>query len=332
MNIRFACGLASVAGVLAFQSDANATFHLMQIEQVVASVNNDTTAQAIQLRMRSGFQNFVSQSKLVVVDAQGQNPIVLIDIGTDLPNGQTGDHVLIASATFPSKTMPAAVPDFFMTNLIPESYFAAGSLTFEQDNGLVYLRLSWGGSAYTGPTNGEITNDLDGQFGPPFPGGLTTCGAYPIRFQGTATDRSTSNDVDYKYEQDQVLAWVNNADTSFTLRGPKPQVRLQTIDATASEQPANDVGRFRVLRTGCTELALVVRYTMSGTATNGSDYQQLPGVVSVPVGSTNGMITVRAINDPAPEPNETAIATLAPNPNYTVANPNTGTVTIISNE
>jgi hypothetical protein len=304
----------------------------MQIEQVVASVNNDTTAQAIQLRMRSGFQNIVNQSRLVVVDAAGQNPIVLVDMESDVPGNQTGDHVLIASATFPAKTMPAAVPDFFMDNLIPESYFAAGSLTFEEDDGTVYWRLSWGGSAYTGPTNGEITNDVDGQFGPPFANGLTTCGAYPIRFQGTATDRSTANSTDYKYEQDQVLAFVNNADASFTLRGAKPQVRIQTVDAIASEVPANDTGRLRATRTGCTELALTVRYTLSGTATNGADYQQLQGLVSVPVGSTNGNIIVRAINDTTPEGDETAIATLAPNANYTVGNPNSGTVTIRSNE
>ncbi len=31
---------------------AQATFHLMQIEQVIGGVNGDTTAQAIQLRMR----------------------------------------------------------------------------------------------------------------------------------------------------------------------------------------------------------------------------------------------------------------------------------------
>src|SRR5438552_28664 len=34
-----------------------------------------------------------------------------------------------------------------MANLIPASYFAAGSLTWESDGGIIYWRLSWGGTA-----------------------------------------------------------------------------------------------------------------------------------------------------------------------------------------
>ena len=41
---------------------ARATFHFMQIEQVIGGANGDTAAQAIQLRMRLGGQNFLSQT------------------------------------------------------------------------------------------------------------------------------------------------------------------------------------------------------------------------------------------------------------------------------
>ena len=60
MKTKFVCGLIPLLGVLALQSTAYATFHEMQIEQVILSVNGDTTAQAIQLRMRAAGQNFVS--------------------------------------------------------------------------------------------------------------------------------------------------------------------------------------------------------------------------------------------------------------------------------
>src|SRR5437762_4729001 len=125
MTTRFAYGLITLLGVLALEPTAHATFHLMQIEQVIGSVNGDTTAQAIQLRMRTAGQNFVSGGKLVVYDAAGLNPITLVNPMINVANGAVGDHVLIASATFPSYTMPMAVPDFTMTNLIPASYFAA---------------------------------------------------------------------------------------------------------------------------------------------------------------------------------------------------------------
>src|SRR3989442_1882050 len=147
MNTRFACGLITLLGVVALQPAAHATFHLMQIEQVIGSVNGDMTAQAVQLRMRATGQNFVSGGKLIAFDAAGLNPVTIIDVGSDVANGAVGDHVLIASANFPSHTRPTAVPDFTMTNLIPASYFAAGSLCWESDSGTIYWRLSWGGSA-----------------------------------------------------------------------------------------------------------------------------------------------------------------------------------------
>ena len=53
-NLRILAALASLALALPVQ----ASFHLMQIEQVIGGVNGDTTAQAVQLRMRSFGGNF----------------------------------------------------------------------------------------------------------------------------------------------------------------------------------------------------------------------------------------------------------------------------------
>src|SRR5436190_17829187 len=152
MNARFACSLITLLGALTLQPTAYATFHMMQIEQVMGGVNGDTTAQAIQLRMRASGQNFVAAGKLVVFDAAGLNPITVLDVASNVANGAVGSHVLIASANFPSHTTPSAVPDFTMANLIPSSYLAAGSLVWESDSGTtIWWRLSWGGAAYTGP-------------------------------------------------------------------------------------------------------------------------------------------------------------------------------------
>ncbi len=41
---------------MALALPAQATFHFMQIEQVIGGVNGDTTAQAVQLRMRPAGQ------------------------------------------------------------------------------------------------------------------------------------------------------------------------------------------------------------------------------------------------------------------------------------
>ena len=327
MNTRIACALMTLGGTLALQSTANASFHLMQIEQLIVGVNGDDSAQAIQLRMRGTGQNLVHQGKLIVVDAAGNNPVTIIDIASDVAHGALGDHVLITSATF-----PGATPDFIMANEIPTSYFAAGSLMFQKDSGTIYWRLSWGGAAYTGPTTGDITNDVDGDFGK-FGSPLPSCGVYTLQFTKANNAKSTTNQADYAFTSDQNDDYVNNAGASFNVNAPLPTVKVNVIDASASEQPNTDTGRWRVTRTtSCTDAALTVRYAMSGTATNGQDYTMLRGTANVLAGATTANITLRATNDALPEPDETAILTLSPNAAYTIGAPNSGVVTIHSNE
>ena len=85
---------------------SSVAFHLTQIEQVMGGVNGDTSAQAIQLRMRFSGQNFLASSRVRVWDASGQNPIVVIDFPSGVPNGSQGARVLIASANFGNYTSP----------------------------------------------------------------------------------------------------------------------------------------------------------------------------------------------------------------------------------
>jgi len=199
---------------------ARASFHLMQIEKVIGGVNGDTTAQAIQLRMRSAFQNQVQLARVVAHDAAGANPIVVVDMTSSVPNFSAGTTVLIASAAFAAKTEPSAVPGFLLAEVIPESYLPAGSLTFESDTGIIYWRLSWGGTAYTGPTTGSVTNDADGEFGPPVDGPLPSAGVRALEFQGAASDPSTTNAADYALS-DGPAVFTNNGGSTFTvISGP----------------------------------------------------------------------------------------------------------------
>ncbi len=193
-------------------------FDLMQIEQVIGGVNGDTSAQAIQLRMRQGFQCLVSEARLRVHDAAGQNPILLIDITTDVSGCNIGDRVLITSAGFADFLDNPIAADFTLTNLIPESYLAAGSLTFEDDFGTIYWRLSWGGDNYTGPNDGSLINDDDGDFGPPWPGVLPSDGLQALQFQGAATAPSTSNENDYNLTEGAAVFTNNNGDSATVTR------------------------------------------------------------------------------------------------------------------
>jgi len=332
MKTKIICSLFTLVGLLALQPTANATFHLAQIEQVIGGVNGDTTAQAIQMRMRATGQNFVSGAKLIAFDAAGLNPVTILDLSSDVANGALGSHVLIVSANFPSHTTPTTVPDFTMTNLIPASYLAAGSLAWESDTGTVYWRLSWGGASYTGSGTGNTANDVDGNFNPPFGSALPSSGASAVQFQGTASAKSTNNAADYLVTAGAAV-FMNNAGASFTVNGAAlPVVSMTVTDGSASEVPSTDVGKIRVNRTGATTAVLNVLYSVGGTATNGSDYQRLRGRATIRSGASSVIVQIRPIDDAIPESDETVILTLLPNASYTIGSPSSGTVTIHSNE
>jgi hypothetical protein len=194
---------------LAVATPAHATFHLMQIEQVIGGVNGDVSAQAVQLRMRALGQNLMGNSRLRVWDAAGLNPILLVDPTTSVANSAAGSRVLIATSAFAAYC--GVAPDFVMS-AIPASYLAAGSLTFEDNFGTVYWRLSWGGANYTGPHNMSTLNDANGTASPAFPGVLPHTGIQTVRFQGVAGAQGTTNAADYAL--DNAPAITNNGGAS----------------------------------------------------------------------------------------------------------------------
>jgi hypothetical protein len=212
--------LATAVALLVPGHFAHASFHFMQIEQVIGGVNGDTSAQAVQLRMRSAGQNLVSQSRLVVVDATGSNPIVLEDMTTNVTNGQAGRRVLLTTSNFANYTNIPLVNNFTM-DPIPASYLTAGQLRFTDDFGTILWSLSWGGSGYTGSTTGSVTNDADGQFGPALAGPLPSTTLQALQFTGTAGALSTNNAAQYAVTAG-AATFINNATTSFVVTAPPP--------------------------------------------------------------------------------------------------------------
>jgi hypothetical protein len=69
-------------------------------------------------------------------------------------------------------------------------------------------------------------------------------------------------------------------------------------------------GAFTVQRTGDTSQALLVNYRISGTATNGADYQRLSGAVTIPAGQSSAAIGVLPINNLAEGPDKNVMVTL----------------------
>lgn len=210
---------------------ANAVHHLMQISHIVPSVYGDTSAQAIELRMRAIGQNQLSGSRLYAYDAAGENPVLIFDFNSSVANGGLGDTVLLTTQAFDAYTVPQADPDFTMTNRIPDSYFPAGKLTFEEDDGTILWAVAWGLSNYTGSNTGATTNDDDGDFGAAI-GPLTSPLLPVIRTTLGAADLSTANATNYAGVTSDLL--TNNAQVAFG-------IDLRTRKITVKRPKTSDV-------------------------------------------------------------------------------------------
>lgn len=112
----------------------------------------------------------------------------------------------------------------------------------------------------------------------------------------------------------------------------------QVVTLTAPDPSATEAGvypgLFRVERTGPATAPLLVNLAWSGTATPGVDYETPPAAVTIPAGSAFFEFPLLPINDAIAEadPAETAIATLQPDPAYTLGSPASATVTIAEDE
>jgi large repetitive protein len=114
--------------------------------------------------------------------------------------------------------------------------------------------------------------------------------------------------------------------------GPdQPRVTIVATTPTATEAGLV-AGAFTVTRTGPTDAELVVKYSVNGTATAGTDYVALPGTVTIPVDAASATIVVTPIDDPTVELDETVVVSLKPDPAYFVAVPGRATVTVVSDE
>lgn len=190
-----------------------ASFHFMQIEQVIGGVNGDASQQAIQLRMRAGGQNLVSGTSLVAYDAAGANPITLLQFPANVGNSAAGARILVVSPDFALQF--GAAGDAQMTAEIPPGYLAAGRLTFGF-GATIYWSLCWGGMNYTGATSGSNTNDANGDFGPCIADGLPSNSDTAIAFQGAAAALSTTNLADYALSPSPAT-FTNNQGGEVTL-------------------------------------------------------------------------------------------------------------------
>jgi polygalacturonase len=103
-------------------------------------------------------------------------------------------------------------------------------------------------------------------------------------------------------------------DLKFTSSHPKI-VNITAKNLYASR--SSDAGLFRITRTGDTSQALTVKYTIRGTAKNGTDYQTIPDTVTIPTGASEATIVIQPQGNTKKEELKTVFLSLENLPNST---------------
>lgn len=117
---------------------------------------------------------------------------------------------------------------------------------------------------------------------------------------------------------------------------PKSTMSLTTPDGYAEEKnwwETPNPGRFTITRSGGnSSQAETVYYSVTGSATNGSDYSQLSGYVTIPAGQASIDIPINVLNDSVVENPEYLTVNLRTSSNYNLGNNINGNVWIYDND
>lgn len=119
--------------------------------------------------------------------------------------------------------------------------------------------------------------------------------------------------------------------TEVTTLGDNPTATITATDATATEL-GTTTGTYTVTLSSASVGTTTVNYTVSGTATSGSDFTALSGSVAITDGNTTGTITLTPIDDATSESTETVIVTLASGTGYNIGSPSNAIVNIADDD
>jgi T5SS/PEP-CTERM-associated repeat protein len=106
--------------------------------------------------------------------------------------------------------------------------------------------------------------------------------------------------------------------TSLTDAESLPVVSVKAKPALVEGKPKKGL-KMKLSRKGDTAQALAVRYVLRGTARNGLDYEELPGVIEIPARKKSAKLALRAFADGVTEGIETLSLEILPGDGYTTS-------------
>jgi len=125
------------------------------------------------------------------------------------------------------------------------------------------------------------------------------------------------------------------AEATITIFNPNPPAKptVSVVAATPEiSQNGIDTGEFVITRVGSSQNALLVNYSVGGTAAPGRDFAPLAGSVIIPAGQSSVTVPLQALDDNAMGSDTTVVVTLLANAAYSVGTPASDTITILNND
>jgi hypothetical protein len=119
------------------------------------------------------------------------------------------------------------------------------------------------------------------------------------------------------------------SDGTFTLTKPSVNVSMTVTTGSTSMDLNQPPAVFTLSRSGDSGVALPVGYTLTGTATNGVQFQLLSGTATFPAGSSSTDVLVTAKPYSPAGPTRSVILTINTSNTYSPTAPTSGTVWII---
>lgn len=243
--------------------------------------------------------------------------------------GQTGEYSVLAS-TLPTVTIRVADRTAGETD--------AGSFTIMRRGDLsTPLTVSYdvGGTATAGDDYQALSGSVT------IPAGESRVTVHVAPLEDALAEAAETLVIDLLGGDMYQLSLNSRQNTaSLSITDNEPTITLRATDRRAAETGGGTAvgrGSFAVSRRGDLTQPVLVSYIVDGgsTASSGSDYAALPGIVEIPAGAASAVIDVNPIEDDLLEGNETVTVQLLQGADYHVStrsNQRIGTVAIADSD
>ena len=162
------------------------------------------------------------------------------------------------------------------------------------------------------------------------PAGASSTRLFVVPVNDTIVEATETVVVRLKANPEYVLG-VPRQGTVSIISDEKPRVTVRATDGVATEL-GTTTGTFTLARTGSTSAPLTVRYTISGTATEASDYVPIKRSATIAAGSSATSVVITAVDDALVEADETVVLTLNTSAAYVIGAARSATATIVSDD